>query len=87
MNSYRLLEKLEYDVSGFIDNHVRNDQAKIEGKAIQLPKVLKAGRDFIVISSSRYKEDIKKQLLEQGFREKYDFCTYDDIKDKIIYGE
>lgn len=87
MNSYRLLEKLEYDVSGFIDNHVRNDQTEIEGKTIQLPKILKAGRDFIVISSWRYKEDIKKQLLEQGFREKYDFCTYDDIKDKIIYGE
>lgn len=86
MNSYKLLDKLGYTVSGFIDNHLREDRMELDGKTIQLPNALKVGRDFVVISSARYKDDMKKQLMEQEFEENKDFCTYDDIKNKVIYG-
>lgn len=87
MNSYKLLEKLEYTVSGFIDNNLGEEQIEIEGKTVQLPETLEAGRDFVIISTARYKNDIKNQLLEQGFKENYDFCTYDDMKKWVVYGK
>lgn len=87
MNSYKLLKKLGYTVSGFIDNNLRKEQVEIEGKTIQLPEILEAGRDFVIISTARYKSDIKKQLLDQGFKENYDFCAYDEIKNRVVYGK
>lgn len=83
----KLLEKLGYIVSGFIDNYSKVGQEQCFGKKIERLDTIQKGISYIMISSSWYEDDMKKQLESAGYREKSDFDFYSRISEQIIRGE
>lgn len=83
---YRLLEKLGYEVAGFMDNHPIDGQAEYMGRTVRRPERMQAGADYAVIASSKYENDMRKQMEGQGFCKGRDFGIFTEIRDKIIYG-
>ena len=46
----KLLEKLGYVITGFIDNYINDRQVSYMGKKIQIPEKMQAGKDYIIIA-------------------------------------
>ena len=55
------------------------------GKKIQIPEKMQAGKDYIIIASTKYEDDMKIQMKKMGFCEDRDFSTYTKIQEQVIY--
>lgn len=87
MECCKLLEKLGYVISGFIDNYARGDKARYMGKTVRLPEDIQIGTSYIIIASARYENDMIEQIEKMGLCEKLDFDTYTVIQEQVIYGQ
>lgn len=82
---YKVLRKAGCSITGFVDNCSQNNR-KLLDKDVLSPEEINKITDFVIIASTRYEGEMKRQLEEEGFVEDADFCLYTALKEKIIYG-
>lgn len=81
---FKILSKLGYTIDGFVDNYPPKAQNEYLGRLIQPFENINLGKDYIIIASSRYENDIKNQIENYGFRKNKDYDLYSEIKEYLI---
>ena len=87
---YEMLERLNYNIIGFVDNYVRSEQfhnTKVYG-ANEIIDLLQNNRITIIVAATSYEKEIVSQLVSMNIKGNY--VTFSDILDfagKKLYSD
>lgn len=79
----KLLQQLDIQPKCFWDNEEKKWGMKFEGIIIKRPKEIQKDNTIVIIASSYYEVEIKKQLEEMGLKETVNFILYSEIRNRI----